>query len=144
MSLFKSQRLAQRLLEMEEAYALERRRRFPIRVVWVEEPSLPPGWHDICTAGALPQSGEGEEADGESGQGVSGVVIAAINGRDGDKERVSDNDPAVAPAVRHRNEESPGAGEGRGDVGAGKYAGMDAVLAEDCEVEAAEDGDDVR
>jgi len=130
--------LTRRLHELEEEYARERAILFPIRVVWIEDRTR------LFRDPLARASGEGEEADGETGQGIGGEVVATVDGGDGDQERIEGDDEAVAFAIRQGDEESPGAGEGGRDMGAGENARMDAVLAEDREIEAAEDGDDGR
>src|SRR5580658_5553241 len=93
---------------------------------------------------ALSQGGERKKADGEAGYRVGREMVTAVDGGDGDGERVEGDDRAVALAIRHGDEQSPGAGKGGGDVGAGKHARMDAVIAEDRQIETAEDRHDVR
>src|SRR5258708_25347385 len=70
-------------------------------------------------------------------------MIAAVYCGDGNTEREDGLNPARALAIRHRDEKAPGAGECRGNVSAGEDAGVDAVLAQNREIETSKNRNDV-
>jgi hypothetical protein len=81
--------------------------------------------------------GEGQQADGDSGQAIGGIVIASVHGSDGNKHGMQEESASEPLLFRQRQHHREGGGEGGSDVTAGEDAGPDIAQMENPDVQPA-------